>query len=65
MQAQRCQVILLLFDALLPLFNVTLFHLGEQIEQFLHLQPVLVQQVSPLFRRHALNLLQVLVKTLL
>jgi hypothetical protein len=64
-QAQRGQVILLLLHTLLPLFDVALFHLGEHIEQLLHLQPVLVQQVAPLFRGNALNLLQILVKALL
>ena len=64
-QAQRGQVVLLIFNALLALFKMTLFHLREQIQQFLHLRPVLAQQFPPLLRRDTLDFVQVLVEALL
>jgi hypothetical protein len=64
-QAQRGQVVLLIFNALLALFKMSLFHLSEQIQQFLHLRPVLAQKFPPLLRRDTLDFVQVLVEALL
>jgi hypothetical protein len=64
-QTQLRKVILLLLHTLLALLHVVLLHFRKQIKQLLQLRAIFHQQLVPLLRRHALDLLQILIEALL